>query len=94
MYTFFSVLPTQHQTLLENIALNEKCHFSSCHKDLYLIHYIPTMTNLRTRSHLLIFHQLQADLDVYLCSFCPSMVKIWNTLPATVIEAKIKCRGI
>jgi len=50
-------------------------------------HYIPTISYSYTRGHTQRFQQLQAHLDVYLHSFFPSALKMWNSLPATVIEA-------
>ena len=50
-------------------------------------YYIPITSNSSTRGHSKRFQQLQAHLDVYQHSFFPSTLKLWNSLPTTVIEA-------
>ena len=39
-----------------------------------------------TRGHHLRFIQLQARVDVYLHSFLPSTIRLWNSLPANVVS--------
>ena len=51
-------------------------------------HYIPTVTNSRTRGHSQRFQQFQAHLDVYLYSFFPTTLKMWSSSPATIIEIR------
>ena len=40
-----------------------------------------------TRGHHLRFIQLQARVDVYLHSFLPSTIRLWNSLPANVVSS-------
>ena len=40
-----------------------------------------------TRGHHLSFIQLQARVDVYLHSFLPSTIRLWNSLPANVVSS-------
>ena len=40
-----------------------------------------------TRGNHLRFIQLQARVDVYLHSFLPSTIRLWNSLPANVISS-------
>ena len=41
-----------------------------------------------TRGHSQRFHQVAAHVNVYLCSFFPSTIKLWNSLPELVIQAR------
>ena len=41
-----------------------------------------------TRGHLQRFHQVAAHVNAYLCSFFPSTIKLWNSLPESVIQAR------
>ena len=40
-----------------------------------------------TRGHHLRFIQLQTRVDVYLHSFLPSTIRLWNSLPANVVSS-------
>ena len=38
-----------------------------------------------TRGHNIRFIQMQARVDVYLYSFLPSTIRLWNSLPADIV---------
>ena len=40
-----------------------------------------------TRGHSQRFHQVAAQVNVYLCSFFPSTIKLWKSLPELAIQA-------
>ena len=41
-----------------------------------------------TRGHSQRFHQVAAHVNAYLCSFFPSAIKLWNSLPETIVQAR------
>ena len=40
-----------------------------------------------TRGHSIRFIQMQARVDVFLHSFLPSTIRLWNSLPADVVAS-------
>ena len=50
-------------------------------------YHLPMPITTCTRGHSYRFRQVSAHLNIYLHSFFPATIKIWNSLPATAIEA-------
>ena len=50
-------------------------------------HHLPMPITTCTRGHSQRFRLVSAHLNVYSQSFFPATIKIWNSLPATAIEA-------
>ena len=50
-------------------------------------YHLPMPITTCTRGHSYRFRQISAHLNIYLHSFFPATIKIWNSLPATAIEA-------
>ena len=46
-----------------------------------------TGPHTKALGHHLRFIQLQASVDVYLHSFLPSTIRLWNSLPANVVSS-------
>ena len=46
------------------------------------------MRDIFTRGHSQRFHQVVAHMNIYLCSFFPSAIKLWSSLPESVIQAR------
>ena len=50
-------------------------------------HHLPMPITTCTKGHSQRFRQVSAHLNIYSHSFFPATIKIWNSLPATAIEA-------
>ena len=62
--------------------------FRILHNEISIPSHHPMPITSGTRGHSQRFRQLPAHLSVYFNSFFPATTRIWNNLPASVIEAR------
>ena len=78
--------------------LLEQCHkiakATMMYKILHNIVIVPLtstghpLATIFTRGHSQRFHQVAVRVNAYLCSFFPSAIKLWISLPESVIQAR------
>ena len=63
--------------------------FRILHNEISILsHHLSMPITSGIRGHSQRFRQFPAHLSVYLNSFFPATIRIWNNLPASVIEAR------